>query len=160
MEQNIAQNVGETNQPFDASRLESIEKQVIDLKEKLDALSGAAPDNKISMIVFSGDLDKALDFYQQSLTIREELTYRSAMITNELYMGRALMKKDNNDAAEIVIPGKVVEAKFIGNLISYEVDIGVYQKIILKEHNTGQDLLKPGASMQIGWNICDSLLVE
>ena len=60
MEQNVAQNAGDTNQPLDASRLASIEKQVIELKEQLNALSDVAPENKISMIVFSGDLDKAL----------------------------------------------------------------------------------------------------
>lgn len=37
-----------------------IEKQIADLKSQVEALSAATPENKISMIVFSGDLDKAL----------------------------------------------------------------------------------------------------
>jgi peroxiredoxin family protein len=60
MDQNTAQSMGETTQAFDTSKLESIEKQVIELKNQLDTLSAKAPENKISMIVFSGDLDKAL----------------------------------------------------------------------------------------------------
>lgn len=39
---------------------EEIEKQMADLKAQVDALSQNQPENKISMIVFSGDLDKAL----------------------------------------------------------------------------------------------------
>ena len=39
---------------------EEIEKQIADLKAQVDSLSQNQPENKISMIVFSGDLDKAL----------------------------------------------------------------------------------------------------
>ncbi|NIN01810.1 MAG: NADH dehydrogenase FAD-containing subunit, partial [candidate division Zixibacteria bacterium] len=39
---------------------EEIQKQIAELKAQLEALSEATPENKISMIVFSGDLDKAL----------------------------------------------------------------------------------------------------
>ena len=60
MDQNTAQSIGETTQSLDTSKLESIEKQVIELRNQMDALSAKAPENKISMIVFSGDLDKAL----------------------------------------------------------------------------------------------------
>ena len=40
--------------------LEEVAKQVADLQTQLDALSKAAPEDKLSMIVFSGELDKAL----------------------------------------------------------------------------------------------------
>lgn len=40
--------------------LEEVAKQVADLQTQLDALSKASPEDKLSMIVFSGDLDKAL----------------------------------------------------------------------------------------------------
>ncbi|HEA67253.1 MAG TPA: NADH dehydrogenase FAD-containing subunit [Desulfobacterales bacterium] len=40
--------------------LENIEKQIEELKAQVSALEKKAPENKISMIVFSGDLDKAL----------------------------------------------------------------------------------------------------
>jgi peroxiredoxin family protein len=40
--------------------LESIQQQVLELKTRLDALAKEAPEDKLSMIVFSGDLDKAL----------------------------------------------------------------------------------------------------
>ncbi len=39
---------------------EEIQKQIAELKAQMEALSEATPENKISMIVFSGDLDKAL----------------------------------------------------------------------------------------------------
>ena len=38
----------------------TIEKQVAELKTQLDAMQSKTPSNKLSMIVFSGDLDKAL----------------------------------------------------------------------------------------------------
>lgn len=44
----------------DISRLGEIEKQVADLKSRLDSISAGSAENKLSMIVFSGDLDKAL----------------------------------------------------------------------------------------------------
>lgn len=40
--------------------LEALEKQVADLKAQLDGLVKNSPEDKLSMIVFSGDLDKAL----------------------------------------------------------------------------------------------------
>lgn len=40
--------------------LEQIEKQVAALKQQMEELSGRTPENKISMVVFSGDLDKVL----------------------------------------------------------------------------------------------------
>jgi peroxiredoxin family protein len=47
-------------QPENLPNLEEVAKQVADLKAQLDALSKKAPEDKLSMIVFSGDLDKAL----------------------------------------------------------------------------------------------------
>ena len=41
-------------------KLEEIENQVSELKTQLESLSKSSPENKISLIVFSGDLDKAL----------------------------------------------------------------------------------------------------
>ncbi|MBC2735010.1 MAG: NADH dehydrogenase FAD-containing subunit [Desulfobacteraceae bacterium] len=40
--------------------MEHIETQLADLKAQLDALQKKSPENKLSMICFSGDLDKAL----------------------------------------------------------------------------------------------------
>ena len=40
--------------------MEDLEKQLAEMKSRLDALSNKSPQNKISLIVFSGDLDKAL----------------------------------------------------------------------------------------------------
>ena len=57
MEEATANNQGmETPVP----NLEEVAKQVADLQTQLDALSKAAPEDKLSMIVFSGELDKAL----------------------------------------------------------------------------------------------------
>ena len=40
--------------------MEALEKQIEQLKAQLDATGNRMPDNKVSLIVFSGDLDKAL----------------------------------------------------------------------------------------------------
>ncbi|MEJ2040411.1 MAG: DsrE/DsrF/DrsH-like family protein, partial [Desulfosarcinaceae bacterium] len=39
---------------------ESMEQQVADLQARLETLEGKAQSNKVSMIVFSGDMDKVL----------------------------------------------------------------------------------------------------
>ncbi|MBW1999583.1 MAG: DsrE/DsrF/DrsH-like family protein [Deltaproteobacteria bacterium] len=44
----------------DLSRLEEFQKQIDDIKSRLEALGKAVPEDKLSMIVFSGELDKAL----------------------------------------------------------------------------------------------------
>jgi peroxiredoxin family protein len=41
-------------------RIEDLEKQISELKTQLESLAEAAPENKLSMVVFSGELDKAL----------------------------------------------------------------------------------------------------
>ena len=40
--------------------MEHIETQLAEMKAQLDALQKKSPENKLSMICFSGDLDKAL----------------------------------------------------------------------------------------------------
>ena len=42
------------------SRLKELEDQINGIKEKLEYLTKSSPSNKLSMIVFSGDLDKVL----------------------------------------------------------------------------------------------------
>jgi len=44
----------------DIVKKEEIEQQIAELKTQLESLSKASPENKISMVVFSGDLDKVL----------------------------------------------------------------------------------------------------
>ena len=41
-------------------RLKGLEDQIAQIKDKLESMNKAAPSNKLSMIVFSGDLDKVL----------------------------------------------------------------------------------------------------
>jgi peroxiredoxin family protein len=41
-------------------KLEEVQKQIAELKIQMEALSKATPSNKVSIIVFSGDLDKVL----------------------------------------------------------------------------------------------------
>lgn len=43
-----------------AAQLEDLELQIAELKQQMDAMAGRAPANKLSMVVFSGDLDKIL----------------------------------------------------------------------------------------------------
>ncbi len=40
--------------------MEGIERQVAELKAQVEAMKASAPENKLAMIVFSGDLDKVL----------------------------------------------------------------------------------------------------
>ena len=40
--------------------MQDLEKQLAELKTQMDAIQNRAPSNKLSMVVFSGDLDKAL----------------------------------------------------------------------------------------------------
>jgi peroxiredoxin family protein len=49
-----------TQEDVMTEQLEQLEQQVAEIKEQLQTLSGAVPEDKLSMIVFSGDLDKVL----------------------------------------------------------------------------------------------------
>jgi len=40
--------------------MEKIENQIAELKGQVDALKASAPENKLAMVVFSGDMDKVL----------------------------------------------------------------------------------------------------
>lgn len=43
-----------------SEQLAKIENQIAEMKQQLDSMSGRMPSNKLSMVVFSGDLDKIL----------------------------------------------------------------------------------------------------
>ena len=55
IEREAAQAAGETS-----LNLEEIERQINELRGQVETLSENSPENKISMVVFSGDLDKVL----------------------------------------------------------------------------------------------------
>jgi len=60
----MAENVAKKEEIVQAGEgilnMEAIQKQINELKTQMESLSKATPEDKISMIVFSGDLDKAL----------------------------------------------------------------------------------------------------
>jgi peroxiredoxin family protein len=59
----MAQNAAEKleREPVDVSRkLEELQEQLSGLRGDFEAMKGEAPENKLSMIVFSGELDKVL----------------------------------------------------------------------------------------------------
>ena len=57
----MAENTAEKLEPVDVSRkLEALEEQLSGLKGDFEAMKGEAPEDKLSMIVFSGELDKVL----------------------------------------------------------------------------------------------------
>ncbi len=57
MEQNPAT---QSTQSAAALNLEAVQAQIVELKQQLEAVSQRTPQNKLSMIVFSGELDKVL----------------------------------------------------------------------------------------------------
>jgi peroxiredoxin family protein len=60
MEENVMKKI-DTDQGGEAAlNLESIQEQIAEIKTQMESLSKAAPDNKISMVIFSGELDKVL----------------------------------------------------------------------------------------------------
>jgi len=48
------------DQPLESADLENLEAQIAELRSKVDAMDQQNPSNKLSMVVFSGDLDKVL----------------------------------------------------------------------------------------------------
>jgi peroxiredoxin family protein len=60
MQENIAQTVRANQENEGIVDNGEIQKQIAELKTQLEALSKATPENRISMVVFSGDLDKVL----------------------------------------------------------------------------------------------------
>ena len=60
MEENVAKTEDFEQEGEGILNMEAIQKQINELKTRMESLSKATPEDKISMIVFSGDLDKAL----------------------------------------------------------------------------------------------------
>jgi len=60
MESNLAKNEVMEQQGPDTAKLQAIEKQVDELKSQMESLAKNSAEDKISMIVFSGDMDKVL----------------------------------------------------------------------------------------------------
>jgi len=60
MEENVAKKEEIVQAGEGILNMEAIQKQINELKTQMESLSKATPEDKISMIVFSGDLDKAL----------------------------------------------------------------------------------------------------
>jgi peroxiredoxin family protein len=60
MQENIKKkdSIAEEEEP--TQKLKDLEEQISIIKDKLESLTKATPENKLSMIVFSGDLDKIL----------------------------------------------------------------------------------------------------
>jgi peroxiredoxin family protein len=51
---------GENKMSTETMKIDALQEQFADLQSQLNALKKAAPENKLSMVVFSGDLDKVL----------------------------------------------------------------------------------------------------
>jgi len=60
MEENVAKKEEIVQADESILNVEAIQKQIDELKTQMESLSKASPEDKLSMIVFSGDLDKAL----------------------------------------------------------------------------------------------------
>jgi peroxiredoxin family protein len=60
MEENVAKKEEILQQAENVSKIEDIEKQVAELQTQMESISKNTAENKISIIVFSGDLDKVL----------------------------------------------------------------------------------------------------
>jgi peroxiredoxin family protein len=60
MKENALAKAGVLAESEDLARLKGLEGQIAEIRMKLEGLSKATPENKISLIVFSGDLDKVL----------------------------------------------------------------------------------------------------
>ena len=60
MQENIQRKDPVSLEEEPAQKLKDLEEQISIIKDKMESLTKAAPENKLSMIVFSGDLDKIL----------------------------------------------------------------------------------------------------
>ena len=60
MEENVMKKMDMEQDTGSALNLEAVQEQIAEIRTQMESLSKATPDNKLSMIVFSGDLDKVL----------------------------------------------------------------------------------------------------
>jgi peroxiredoxin family protein len=60
MREGIAKKQGVAGHPDSSMHVEDLERSVAELKDQVEALSKGKAENKLSMIVFSGDMDKVL----------------------------------------------------------------------------------------------------
>jgi peroxiredoxin family protein len=65
--EDVMQEDGSKKETFESQEsalsLEHLSEQIEDIKGQLQSISNAAPENKLSLIVFSGDLDKVLSSF-------------------------------------------------------------------------------------------------
>ena len=60
MKENVARKEASEQHGENIVKEEAIEQQIAELKSQVESISKASPDNKLSMIVFSGEMDKVL----------------------------------------------------------------------------------------------------
>ena len=60
MKANTSEKQNSNQNPEATAQIKDLVKQFAELKSQVESLSKAAPENKLSMVVFSGDLDKIL----------------------------------------------------------------------------------------------------
>jgi peroxiredoxin family protein len=60
MKENVASKKASEQYDENIVKEEVLEQQIAELKSQVESISKASPDNKLSMIVFSGDMDKVL----------------------------------------------------------------------------------------------------
>jgi ABC-type Fe3+/spermidine/putrescine transport system ATPase subunit len=66
----------------------------------------------------------------------------------------SLMRQPTSDPAYVSIPGKVLEALYLGNDITYLVSLGETHKVNIRNQNIdsqGEGMFKTGESIQVVW---------
>jgi peroxiredoxin family protein len=94
--------------------MEALEKQIAEMKDQLDSLTKNQPEEKLSMIVFSGDLDKAL----ASFIIATGATAMGMdVVMFFTFWGTPILRDKNKEAG-----GKDMMGKMFGSMLPKGTD--------------------------------------
>ena len=109
MEENTAKADDFKGDTRDALSIEAIQKQIDEIKNQMQSLSNTNPENKISMIVFSGELDKVL----ASMVIATgAVAMGMDVVMFFTFWGTPVLRAKNKDAG-----GKDMMGKMFGTML-------------------------------------------
>ncbi len=96
--------------------MEDIQKQLEALKAQVDGIEKRVPSNKLSMIVFSGDLDKALAAF---IIATGSIAMGLEVVMFFTFWGTSMLRDKNKS-----VGGKDVMSKMFGTMLPKGVDAG------------------------------------
>ncbi len=107
MKENALKVQGTEKAPESVLKLKEVQQQIDEIKSKVESLFKASPENKLSMIVFSGDLDKVLASF---LIAAGAVAMGMEVVMFFTFWGTSVLRDKKKQAGEKDLMGKMFGA--------------------------------------------------